>query len=59
MAFCDKNKVPVQDGDIVEYKGKRYQIKAIESYDMATEIIVENIKTFKVETLLLRDVKKI
>lgn len=59
MSFKDKNNIPVVDGDIVEYKNKYYKIIAIESYDIVTELIVENTKTFKLETLLLRDVKKI
>jgi hypothetical protein len=59
MCFKDRCNIPVSIGDEVEHKGKKYLIKVIEEYDMATEIIAENLKTHKVETLLLRDIKKI
>ena len=59
MSFKDKCNTPVTAGDIIEYNGKQYKIKVIEEYIMATTVIVENIKTHQVETLLLRDVKKI
>lgn len=59
MSFKDKNKIPVVAGDKIECNDKQYIIRVIESYDMATEVIAENLKTHKVETLLLRDVKKI
>ena len=59
MCFKDKNNVPVSVGDLIERGNSKYIIKVIEEYDMATVAIVENIKTGKMETLLLRDVKKI
>ena len=59
MAFRDKCNKKVSAGDIVEYKENLYRVKVIESYSMATEVIAENMKTHKVETLLLHDVKKI
>ena len=59
MCYRDKSKVPVVSGDVVEFKDKSYIIKVIEEYDMATVAIVENVKTGKVETLLLRDIKKV
>jgi hypothetical protein len=59
MAFRDKNKVVVVAGDVVEANENLYRIKVIESYDLVTEVIAENMKTHKVETLLLRDVKKV
>ena len=59
MAFQDKNNVDVVPGDIVEYNHKNYLIKFIESYMMATEVIVESLDTHQMETLLLRDVKKV
>lgn len=59
MCFKDKNNVPVLVGDLIERGNSKYIIKAIEDYDMATVAIVENIKTHIVDTLLLRDVKKI
>jgi hypothetical protein len=59
MAFRDKNNSPVKTGDTIERGNSKYIIKCIEEYDMATVAIAENIKTGKVETLLLRDVKKI
>ena len=59
MCFKDQVNVPVSVGDIVEKDGKYYVIRFIEEYIMATTIIAENIKTGKVETLLLRDIKKV
>lgn len=57
--FRDKNKVKVVPGDLVEFDGKKFEVKFIESYTMATEVIVENLDTHRMETLLLRDIKKI
>jgi vancomycin permeability regulator SanA len=59
MCYRDKNDSPVKTGDVVERGNSKYLIKVIEEYDMATVAIVENIKTGKVETLLLRDIKKV
>ena len=59
MCYQDKNNNPIKVGDNVERGNSKFIIKVIEEYDMATVAIVENIKTGKVETLLLRDVKKI
>ena len=59
MSYRDKNDSLIKTGDVVERGNSKYIIKCIEEYDMATVAIAENIKTGKVETLLLRDVKKI
>lgn len=59
MCYRDSKNVPVVAGDVVEYKSKQYLVKVIEEYDMATEVIAEDIKTHKVKTLLLRDIKKV
>lgn len=59
MAFKDRCNKKVTAGDIVESNSNLYRIKVIEEYVMATTVIVENLKTHQVETLLLRDVKKI
>jgi hypothetical protein len=59
MCYQDKNCIPIKIGDSVERGNSKYIIKVIEEYDMATVAIVENIKTGKVETLLLRDIKKV
>lgn len=59
MAFKDKCNKKVTAGDIVESNDNLYRIKVIEEYVMATTVIAENIITHQIETLLLRDVKKI
>lgn len=59
MCFKDKNEVPISINDIIEYNGLTYKIKAIESYDCATVVISENLKTLSIETLLLQDIRKI
>jgi hypothetical protein len=59
MSFRDKDSVPVFVGDIVEKDGIKYQVQFILPYVMVTAVIVENLITHQVETLLLRDVKKI
>jgi hypothetical protein len=59
MCYQDKNNSPIKMGDLVERGNSKFIIKVIEEYDMATVAIVENIKTGKVDTLLLRDIKKI
>jgi len=59
MAFKDKCNKKVSAGDLIEANENLYRIKVIESYDLVTEVIAENLKTHQVETLLLRDVKKV
>lgn len=59
MSFRDGCNVKVFAGDTVVRDGIKYIIKFIESYAVATVVIAENIKTHTVETLLLRDIKKI
>lgn len=56
--FKDKDFVPVSVGDLVEKDGVKYIIQFIMPYVMVTAVIVENIKTHQVETLLLRDIKR-
>jgi hypothetical protein len=58
--YRDKVNVPVVVGDTIEYNDKKYVVRFIMSYPVATVVIVEKLdKTHQVETLLLRDVKKI
>ena len=59
MCYRDKNNSPIKTGDMVEKNDIKYVIKVIEEYDFATVAIVENITNQEVETLLLRDIKKI
>ena len=59
MAFRDQCNNPVIAGDVVCQDGLIYRVQCVMPYLMATTLIVENLKTGKVETLLLRDVKKI
>jgi len=59
MCYRDKGNLPVSVGDIVELDDRQYIIRFIEEYIMATTVIVENVKTHQIETLLLHDIRKI
>lgn len=59
MCYCDKNKVELFIGDIVEKDGQKYTVRLIESYPCATVAIAENIVTNSIDTLFLGDIIKI
>jgi len=59
MAYRDKNNVDLFPGDVVEKDGHKYRIYDIKSYSFATVAIVENLETKSVDSLLLRDIRKL
>ena len=59
MCFRDCNNVKLNVGDTILYNEVKYSVTLIKSYSMATVVIAENLETHRIETLLLRDVKKI
>jgi hypothetical protein len=59
MCYRDRNNIKLVPGDTVEYNDEKFVVKLIKDYSMATVVIAENLDTHRIETLLLRDVKKI
>jgi hypothetical protein len=57
--YEDMQGVLLSEGDIVTKSNKKYIVRFIEEYIMATEAIVEDYETHQVFTFLLRDLKKI